>query len=181
MHETHVMPPSPLADVVPVPPLRHGERLTRDEFERRYSAMPHLHKAELINGVVYMPSPVRSSLHGRPHGHLHTWLGVYEAATPGVQGNIDTTVRLDLGNKPQPDSILFIDPARGGQVRIAARTTMSSAVPNSPPRFPLAASPSISVRNCSPTSVTRCASTSSGACRTGRSIGLCSGAAFMSD
>jgi hypothetical protein len=112
MHETHAIPP--------IPPLRHGERLTREEFERRYSAMPHVKKAELINGVVHMPSPVRSRQHGRPHSHLHTWLGNYEAATPGVESNIDTTVRLDLGSEPQPDSMLFIDPARGGQVRIGA-------------------------------------------------------------
>ena len=42
-----------------VPPLEPGDRLTRDEFERRYQAMPALGKAELIEGVVYMPSPVR--------------------------------------------------------------------------------------------------------------------------
>ncbi len=118
MHETLTIPATPSADPSHVPPLRHGERLTRDEFERRYEAMPHVNKAELINGVVSMPSPVRA--HGRPHGHLHTWLGVYEAATPGVEGHIDATVRLDLGNEPQPDSMLFIDPACGGQARISA-------------------------------------------------------------
>ena len=32
----------------------NGDRLTRDEFERRYEAMPHLKKAELIEGVVHM-------------------------------------------------------------------------------------------------------------------------------
>src|SRR5262245_41767284 len=37
-----------------VPVLCAGVRLTRDEFERRYSAMPDLKKAELIEGVVYM-------------------------------------------------------------------------------------------------------------------------------
>ena len=39
-------------------PLEHGDHLTREEFERRYEAMPHVRKAELIEGVVYMPSPV---------------------------------------------------------------------------------------------------------------------------
>ena len=119
MQETPTLPMTPPADPAAVPPLRHGDRLTRDEFERRYIAMPHVKKAELIDGVVYMPSPVRYRRHGLPHGHLHTWLGVYEAATPGVKGTIDTTVRLDLGTEPQPDSMLFIDPARGGQVRIS--------------------------------------------------------------
>ncbi|NOT54476.1 MAG: Uma2 family endonuclease, partial [Deltaproteobacteria bacterium] len=36
-----------------VPALENGDRLTRPEFERRYEAMPHLKKAELIEGVVY--------------------------------------------------------------------------------------------------------------------------------
>ena len=50
-----------------IPPLENGDRLTRDEFERRYDAMPDLKKAELIEGEVYMPSPVRHGRHGRPH------------------------------------------------------------------------------------------------------------------
>ncbi len=120
MQETPTLPVTPTADFSPVPPLRDGERLTRDEFERRYHAMPHVNKAELIDGVVYMPSPVRSRQHGRPHNHLGGWLFTYEAATPGVESNSNATVRLDLGNVPQPDSMLFIDPARGGQVRISA-------------------------------------------------------------
>ena len=61
----------------PVPELRMGDRLTRDEFERRYSAMPHLKKAELINGVVYTPSPVKAEDHGTPHFDLIGWLAVY--------------------------------------------------------------------------------------------------------
>ncbi len=53
-----------------IPELRSGDVLTRDEFERRYEAMPELEGAELIEGVVYMPSPVRYPEHSRPHGHL---------------------------------------------------------------------------------------------------------------
>jgi hypothetical protein len=37
-----------------IPPLESGDRLTRFEFERRYMAMPHIRKAELIEGVVYV-------------------------------------------------------------------------------------------------------------------------------
>jgi hypothetical protein len=58
--------------------------LTRPEFERRYEAMLHLKKAELIEGVVYMPSPVRHEGHGRQHFTLNWWLGGY-IATPGVE------------------------------------------------------------------------------------------------
>ena len=41
---------------VRIPPLENGDRLTVAEFERRYEAMPELKKAELINGVVHIPS-----------------------------------------------------------------------------------------------------------------------------
>ena len=102
-----------------VPPLENGDRLTRAEFERRFDAMPNLRKAELIEGVVYMPSPVRLRLHSRPHVHLAGWLANYEAATPGVLAADNSTVRLDMDNEPQPDLLLLIDPACGGQTRIS--------------------------------------------------------------
>jgi Uma2 family endonuclease len=105
--------PSP----VPVPPLENGDRLTRDEFERRYEAMPHLKKAELIEGVVYVPSPTRWQAHGGPHFKLIGWLAVYETATPGLGGGDNTTVRLPLDNQPQPDAFLSVLPAHGGQMR----------------------------------------------------------------
>ncbi len=103
-----------------IPPLENGDRLTRDEFERRYHAMPHLKKAELIEGVVHMPSPVRANRHGNPHYQLITWAGMYTTMTPGVYGFDNSTVRLDVHNEPQPDVALVIDPARGGQARISA-------------------------------------------------------------
>ena len=97
-----------------VPELCAGDRLTRTEFERRYAAMPHVNKAELIEGVVYMPSPVSKS-HCAPHFDLIAWLGLYRSATPGVEGGDNGTVRLDMENEPQPDAFLRIEPARGGQ------------------------------------------------------------------
>jgi Uma2 family endonuclease len=102
-----------------VPPLENGDRLTREEFERRYRAMPHLKKAELIDGIVYMPSPVRLHRHGQPHVHLITWIGTYHATTPGTFAGDNSTARLDLDNEPQPDALLMIDPARGGQAKIS--------------------------------------------------------------
>src|SRR5437879_3726976 len=86
-----------------VPPLENGDRLTRAEFERRCSAMPHLHKAELIKGVVYMASPLRFRKHGKPTLRVHSWLGSYLAATPGVDGGDNCTVKLIDGDEPQPD------------------------------------------------------------------------------
>jgi Uma2 family endonuclease len=101
-----------------IPPLENGDRLTRAEFERRYEAMPDLKRAELIEGEVYMPSPVRFRRHGHPHTRLVTWLGNYETDTPGVAAGDNTSIRLDLDNEPQPDGFLII-PERGGQVRIS--------------------------------------------------------------
>ncbi|MGA2751614.1 MAG: Uma2 family endonuclease [Verrucomicrobiota bacterium] len=101
-------------------PLAQGDRLTRDEFERRYEQMPHVKKAELIEGIVYMPSPVRAQSHGIPHSDLSLVLITYAAETPGVQCANNATVRLDLDNEPQPDLILFKLPSKGGQARISA-------------------------------------------------------------
>lgn len=100
-----------------IPPLENGDRLTRPEFERRYSAMPHVKKAELIEGVVYMPSPV-SNEHAQPHFDVIGWLAYYRAATPGVSGGDNGTLRLDLDNEPQPDAFLRILAEHGGQARV---------------------------------------------------------------
>jgi len=110
-----------------IPPLENGDRLTRDEFMRRYEAMPDLKKAELIEGVVHVPSPVRHRYHGRQHHHLLTWLGLYEAGTPGLEGGDNSTVCLDLGNVPQPDCVFFIQPEYGGQVKINAEGYIEGA------------------------------------------------------
>lgn len=99
-------------------PLENGDQLTRPEFERRYDAMPGLRKAELVQGVVYMPSAVSHRHHGNPHFNLIFWMGTYAAATPGVEGGDNTSLRLDLDNEPQPDAHLIVLPAYGGRVRI---------------------------------------------------------------
>src|SRR5438034_898858 len=80
------------------PPLENGDRLTRTEFERRYSAMPNVKKAELLEGVVYMPSPVSLLPHGEQHAHIIGWLILYKAATPGLRCGDNTTLRLDTDN-----------------------------------------------------------------------------------
>jgi hypothetical protein len=65
--------------------LEPGDWLSRDEFERRYERMPHLKKAELIEGIVYMPSPIRFQKHAEPHSQLTGWLTVYASETPGYE------------------------------------------------------------------------------------------------
>jgi Uma2 family endonuclease len=105
-----------ISPILTIPPLENGDKLTRHEFERRYHAMPNLKKAELIEGVVYVASPVRAKQHGKPHARIMGWLGTYEAATPGVEALDNTTVLLDTDNEPQPDALLRIE--TGGQSRI---------------------------------------------------------------
>ncbi len=102
-----------------LPPLESGDRLTRHEFERRYAAMPQIKKAELIEGVAYVASPVRIKNHGRPHAQIVGWLLTYTAATPGVDLADNATVRLDADNEPQPDVLLRIEPEVGGNSRIS--------------------------------------------------------------
>ena len=100
-------------------PLENGDRLTRREFERRYAARPDIKKAELIEGVVHMPSPVRFASHGEPHSWILAWLTTYSAHTPGVRVADNATVRLDSNNEPQPDALLRIEPEAGGRSRLS--------------------------------------------------------------
>lgn len=108
----------PLGEQAQILSLENGDRLPRPEFERRYQAMPHQKKAELIEGVVYLPSPLRFKPHAEPHGRLITWLGVYQASTPNVRMGDNPTVRLDLDNEPQPDAVLLIDASGAGQCQV---------------------------------------------------------------
>ena len=105
-----------ISPILTIPPLENGDKLTRAEFERRYHAMPNLKKAELIEGVVYVASPVRAKQHGKPHARIMGWLIAYEAATPGVEALDNTTILLDTDNEPQPDALLRIE--TNGQSRI---------------------------------------------------------------
>lgn len=103
----------------PTPPLEQGDRLTRDEFERRYNAMPDLKKAELIEGVVYMAAAaVKFEGHAHEHTHLGAWLAWYEAETGGVVAGDNSSLKLDLDNMPQPDCLLMRLPEFGGQADI---------------------------------------------------------------
>ncbi len=101
-----------------IPPLENGDRLTRPEYERRYNAMPN-HRAQLIEGIVYMASPVSHRRHGSPHARVLVWLGRYADATPGVEEGAESSLRLDLDNMPEPDAFLYIAPELGGRIRIA--------------------------------------------------------------
>jgi Uma2 family endonuclease len=105
--------------VIAPPPLSSGDRLTRPEFERRYEAMPEIKKAELVEGVVYVASPVRFKNHAKPHAQIIGWLLNYSAATLGVEIGDNPTLRMDVDNEPQPDAVLLLDPELGGRARLS--------------------------------------------------------------
>ncbi|MEX0782826.1 MAG: Uma2 family endonuclease [Dehalococcoidia bacterium] len=108
-----------MASPVPrVEPLEPGDRMTRAEFHRRYLEHPEIRKAELIEGVVYLPSPVRIDQHGRPHGLMTRWLSVYCEAHPEVEFVPETTMELDNDNEPQPD--IMVRYIEGGSSRQTA-------------------------------------------------------------
>lgn len=101
------------------PPLEAGDHMNAAEFERRYRAMPTLKKAELIRGVVYMPSPVRLEHHGEPHSEAVEWIVYYKSLTPGVRSGDNNTIRFDECNEPQSDISLLIPASAGGQSTIS--------------------------------------------------------------
>jgi hypothetical protein len=112
-------PVPPQSTILTIPPLENGDRLSRDEFERRYAAMPEDCKAQLIEGIVYMSAALRFRSHGKPHSQLNGWLTTYQIFTPGVEIGDAPTVRLDDENEPQPDIVLLIDAKTGGQATVS--------------------------------------------------------------
>src|SRR5437762_2246085 len=110
-----------------LPLLQNGDHLSASEFLRRYEAMPEVKKAELIDGVVYMASPVRVEQHGEPDGLIQGWLRNYAVATPGVKHAINSTTRLGPDDVPQPDGLLRIAPECGGQARLDPKGYLQGA------------------------------------------------------
>ncbi len=102
-----------------LPPLVNGARLDQSTFHARYEAMPPSTRAELVGGVVYMPSPM-SSDHGDESRNVAGWLFHYQWKTPGVQGGDGATAKLFKQSEPQPDHHLRIPAALGGHTRVDA-------------------------------------------------------------
>jgi hypothetical protein len=123
-----------------LPPLVAGERLDQPTFHERYEAMPPETRAELVNGMVYMPSPL-SFDHGEEDINICGGLFHYKADTPGVHSPNNSTVKLDGKGEPQPDCQLFIPAELGGQVSIDARGHIP-APPNWSSRSPVPAADS---------------------------------------
>lgn len=100
-----------------LPPLESGDRLDKGEFERRHTMRPDIKKADLIEGVVYVPSPVKIQ-HAEPHAVMAGWLSAYALASKGVMVAVEATVRLDGDNEVQPDALLRYDQEHGGKSQI---------------------------------------------------------------
>ena len=129
-----------------IPPLKDGDRLTRAEFERRYMAMPDLKKAELIEGVVHVASPVRQRFHGRQHSHLNFWLCAMRDG-PRVSRSV-TIAPYGSTLITCPSQIACCSFSRNMEGASGlARTAISKGLPTWSPRSPLAARASISERN----------------------------------
>jgi hypothetical protein len=116
--DTEVIPPPERSELRTHSLLRNGDRMTQTEFLRRYHAMPDVSHAELIEGRVYMSSPVSADRHGEPHFDLNGWLFMYRAMTPGVVGGDNSALQLDFDNAPQPDGYLRLTEQAGGQSRL---------------------------------------------------------------
>jgi Uma2 family endonuclease len=97
--------------------LEAGDQLDQSTFHARYSAMPSGFRAELIEGVVIVPSPTKIE-HAESHPIASFWLGVYRAATPGVRLLEHQSMILGDRTEVQPDAALLIDPFLGGRTRI---------------------------------------------------------------
>jgi Uma2 family endonuclease len=94
--------------------LVEGQRLDQPAFHALYEAMPPGTRAELIDGVVYMPSPVGLD-HGEAHVPVIMWLGFYAQNTRGVGVLDNATTVLGWKSEPQPDALLRILPEFGGR------------------------------------------------------------------
>src|SRR5947208_1457199 len=92
--------------------LENGAHLSAAEFLRRYKAMPEIKKAELVNGIFYMASPVRYEQHAEPDSLIQGWLCIYAIASPGVRSATNSTTRLGPDDVLQPDGLLRIMPER---------------------------------------------------------------------
>lgn len=101
-----------------IPPLEAGDHVDQPTFHERYKAMPPAFRAELIGGVVIVPSPL-SPGHGFYHALVMGWLVNYWIATPGTRSGDNMTTILGETSEPQPDGALIIDPASGGQTGLS--------------------------------------------------------------
>ncbi len=97
--------------------LAEGQRLDQPTFHALYEAMPPGLRAELIDGVVFMPSPVGCD-HGRSQAAMIMWLGYYALRTPGAEVLDNATTILGWKSETQPDALLRLLSEYGGRSQV---------------------------------------------------------------
>jgi Uma2 family endonuclease len=102
-----------------LPPLENGDQLDQPTFQARYEAMPEDCRAELIGGIVHIPSPQKVP-HSKAQRLVVRWLDEYAEATPGSEMLLNNTQILGPDSEPEPDACLFILPEYGGRVYVDA-------------------------------------------------------------
>src|SRR5262249_1436842 len=102
-----------------LPPLENGDQLDQQTFHARYQAMPGDCRAELIGGIVYIPSPQKVP-HSKAQQLVVRWLDEYAEATPGTEALLNNTQILGPDSEPEPDACVFIAPESAGQVYLDA-------------------------------------------------------------
>ena len=109
-----------------VAPFEDGDVLDQPTFHKLYEAAPEGFRAELIGGIVHLPSPV-GMRHGRPHLVLGAWLAQYSAETDGTEAFIDITAIMSGDDEPQPDVSIIITPEAGGQTTVSEGDYLTGA------------------------------------------------------
>jgi Uma2 family endonuclease len=94
--------------------LVEGQRLDQPTFHALYEAMPPGTRAELIDGVVHLPSPAGLE-HGEAYIPVMKWLDYYAENTPGVRALAGASTILGGTSEPEPDALLRILPECRGR------------------------------------------------------------------
>lgn len=95
--------------LVGIPPkLENGAAMSQAEFHRLYERAEDLSRVELIEGVVFMPSPIKWDGHGREQSAMLAWLQTFADLWPGdIEAAGPVTIILDAANEFEPDGLLF--------------------------------------------------------------------------
>ncbi|SRR5579883_1249313 len=102
-----------------LPPLENGDNLDQKTFHARYLAKPEDCRAELVGGIVYVPSPRKVS-HGKVQQLVVRWLDEYMDATQGTRALLNITQIPGPDSELEPDACLFIISECGGRVYVDA-------------------------------------------------------------
>lgn len=109
-----------------IPPFENGDRMDQKTFHALYLQTPKGFRAELIGGIVHVPSPT-SARHARPQRMFCQWLGEYSDNTPGTDAFDNITSVMSEASEPQPDLSLIVLPEAGGQTRLTPEEYLQGA------------------------------------------------------